>query len=38
VSVVLAAERAKLFDFEPFRHGLLILHGGVVFPLTLGAL
>jgi hypothetical protein len=38
VRVVLAAERAEFLDFEPFRHGLLVLHAGVIFSLTLGAL
>jgi uncharacterized membrane protein (DUF441 family) len=36
--MVLAAERAEFFNLQPLRHGLLILHAGVVLPLALGAL
>ena len=38
VRVVLAAERTKLAELQPLRHGLLILHAGVILPLTLSAL
>src|SRR5579859_4787732 len=38
VRMVLAAEWAVLFKLQPLRHGLLVLHAGVVLPLALGAL
>jgi hypothetical protein len=38
VRMVLAAEWAKFAEFQPLRHRLLVLHAGVIFPLTLGAL
>jgi hypothetical protein len=36
--MMLAAIRAMLADLKPFRHRLLVLHGGVILALTLGAL
>src|ERR1700687_144462 len=38
VRLVLAAKRAELFHFQPFRGGLLVLRVRVVLPLAFGAL
>jgi hypothetical protein len=38
VRMVLAAERAKLAEFQPLRHRLFVLHAGVILSFTLGAL
>src|SRR5947208_2806390 len=38
VRVMLAAERAEFREFQAFRRGFLVLHGGVVLALTLATL
>src|SRR5271169_2113681 len=38
VGMVLAAKRAELLELQPFRHGLLILHAGVILALAFRAL
>ena len=38
VRMVLAAEGAMFLQFQPLRHRLLVLHAGVILPLTLSAL
>jgi hypothetical protein len=38
VRMVLSAKGAELFELQPLRHGLLVLHAGVVLSLALGAL
>jgi hypothetical protein len=36
--LMFAAERAKLLQLQPLRHGLLVFGLAVVLPLALGAL
>jgi hypothetical protein len=38
VRMVFTAERAEFLQLHALRHGLLVLHAGVVFALTLAAL
>jgi hypothetical protein len=38
VRMMFTAERAELLDLQPFRHGFLVLHAGVILALALGAL